>query len=125
VPAQIRIIGEARLVATLEQAAKLIADMSDGFAKAGEIVSSAGASAAPRRSGRLASSVAPVRGGGGPGTATITSPIVYAVPIHWGRPAHNIEANPFLIRAADRSESQWLGALEADAQRICNDVEGA
>jgi hypothetical protein len=125
VAAQVKITGGARLAATLDAAAKDIADMPAGYARAGEIVSAAGASGAPRRSGRLASSVGTVRGEGGKATATITSPLVYAVPIHWGRPAHNIEANPFLMRAADRSEAQWLGALEAEAQRICNSVEGA
>jgi phage gpG-like protein len=122
VPAEVRVLGADRLAATLEKASKQIADMSDGYGKAAEIVSGAGASSAPRRTGRLAGSMTTERA---KGSATITSPLVYAVPIHWGRPAHNIEANPFLMRAADRTEAQWVGAIDDEVQRICNEVEGA
>lgn len=97
--------------------------MREGFAEAGRIIGAAGTSTAPRRTGRLAGSVR--SNPEGPNTSMITSPLVYAVPIHWGRPAHHIEANPFLMRGAERSESLWLGALERDAQRICDQVQGA
>jgi hypothetical protein len=121
--AQVQVRGGDRLAATAADAAKAIADLSDGFAEAGRIVTAAGETAAPRLTGRLAGSLrsAPA----GRNTASLTSPLVYAVPIHWGRPAHNIAADPFLFRAAERTEPQWLGALERDAQRVCNGVEGA
>ena len=31
----------------------------------------------------------------------------YAGPIHWGWPAHHIEAQPFLSDAAKATEPQW------------------
>jgi mannose/cellobiose epimerase-like protein (N-acyl-D-glucosamine 2-epimerase family) len=119
---ELKVQGSARLKSTLEKAARDIADMSDGFAEAGRIIDAAGTSGAPRRTGRLASSVRSDRAGRN--SSMLTAPVVYAVPIHWGRPAHSIEANPFLMRAADRTEAQWLAALERDAQRICDQVEG-
>lgn len=124
-PVTVKVVGAERFAATLEAAAKSIADMPEGYQRAGEIVSAAGAAGAPRRTGRLAGSVTTLRGEGGRGSATITSPLVYAVPIHWGRPAHDIEANPFLIRAAERTQAQWVGALEDSAQKVCDQVKGA
>jgi hypothetical protein len=119
----IAVRGGDRLAATAADAAKRIADMRDGFADAGRILTAAAVSAAPRRTGRLAGSLRSTAGASA-NTASVTSPLVYAVPIHWGRPAHNIAADPFILRAAALTETQWLGALERDAQQICDRVEG-
>jgi hypothetical protein len=116
-------VGSPRLISTLARAEKDIADMSKGFAEAGKIAAQAGVSAAPRLTGALARSITSEPGDRN--TAVLTSPLVYAIPIHWGRPAHNIAPNPFLMRGAELSESRWLNALEQDAQRICNQVQGA
>ena len=124
VTAEVRVVGELRLNSTLAQAGKRIGDMKDGFAEAAGSSPGPYPRAAPRRTGRLAGSFRPALEGG-PNSVTITSPLVYAVPVHWGRPAHGIEANPFVIRAVDQTETQWMAALEADAQRICDGVEGA
>jgi hypothetical protein len=123
VPEQVRLIGSARLISTLGRAGKDIADMRAGFEEAGKIAAQAAKSIAPRRSGALAGSI--TSESGGRNTATLTSPLIYAAPIHWGWPAHNIAENPFLMRGAEESETRWMGALEAEAQRICGRVEGA
>lgn len=120
---QLRVIGAKELAASLNKAARDVADLQDGFAEAGRIASAAGSATAPRRTGRLAGSVR--ANPEGRNSTVITSPVVYAVPIHWGRPAHHIEANPFLVRGVDRSEPQWMHAIEADAQRVCDQVKGA
>jgi hypothetical protein len=112
----VKVVGEERLQATLRQAAKQLGDIDATAAAA--TITAAVPSTAPRRTGRLAGSFTSGKG-------TITSPLVYAVPIHWGRPAHNIEPNPFVYRAADRTEAKWVGDLEKSGQRICDDVEGA
>jgi hypothetical protein len=116
--------GGKRLEATLADAAKRIAEMPDGFALAARELANLAGGAAPRRTGRLASSVRPGPRTGG-GTSMVTSPLVYAVPVHWGRPAHSIEANPFIFRVADREQARWLKPLEDAAQRICDGVQGA
>ena len=108
--------------ATLSAASYSLDDMP-GFADVGEIVAGASSDAAPVLTGALAGSMTSTREGG-KNTATITSPLVYAVPIHWGRPAHNIRANPFVMKAADETEDRQVSALEHDAQRILNKVRG-
>jgi hypothetical protein len=122
-PVKLRVVGAGRLADTLAKAARDVADLSAGFTEAGRIASTAGASTAPRRTGRLAGAVRSTPDGRN--ATMITAPVVYAVPIHWGSPAHHIERNPFLMRGADRSEHQWMAAIEADAQRVCDQVEGA
>jgi hypothetical protein len=114
--------GDTRLVATLGNAARDVADLRDGFDAAGQIVAAAGAAEAPVLTGALAGSLRGARAGRN--AATITSPLVYAGPVHWGRPAHNMAANPFVLRAADLTEDRWTGAIVDDAQRVCNSVQG-
>ena len=120
---ELNLKGAAELASTLAIAAAAFEDLQEGFTAAAEIIQRAQSSAAPRRTGRLA--------GGmqlryeGRNSAMLTNPLVYAVPIHWGRRAHNIEANPYVIRAADRTETAWNRAIEDDAQRTLNGVRGA
>ena len=118
----ITVKGAARFSETMNRAAADMADMRTADTKAARIVAGAGARAAPRLTGRLAASLTPSVGRQ---TATITSPLVYAVPVHWGRPAHNIEANPFVWRAAQATQSEWMGGYETDAQHACDMVKGA
>jgi len=122
VAVEVRVQGEARLEATLDGAAKKMGDLP-GFAEAATIVNTAAISRAPRRTGRLASSLTSRRSG--PNVSEMTSPLVYAIPIHWGSPAHNIAANPFYVRAAEQTESQWAKAVEKSAQDVLDGVQGA
>jgi hypothetical protein len=108
--------GEDRLVATMDRAAKALPEMDT--TEAARVIAARIPATAPRRTGRLAGSFIS-------GRDTITSPLVYAVPIHWGRPAHNIQRDPFVYSAADASESQWTTALETAGQKICDGVHGA
>jgi hypothetical protein len=108
--------GEDRLVATMDAAAKQLPKMDT--TEAARVITARIPATAPRRTGRLAGSFISGKG-------TITSPLVYAVPIHWGRPGHNIAANPFVYRAADQAESEYLAALEHAGQKICDGVRGA
>ena len=119
---EVRVLGEARLASTLDGAAKKMGDLP-GFSDAAQIINAGAISAAPRLTGRLASSLRSSRSG--PNRAQMTSPLVYAVPIHWGRPAHSIAANPFYVRAADSTQSQWSGAVEKSAQKVLDGVHGA
>jgi len=118
---EIRVVGESRLVSTLARAEKALAQMDT--TGAAEVIAGAAGTTAPRgRTGRLAGSFgASLQDGRG----TIASDVVYAVPIHWGRPAHNIRRNPFVYPAVQHSEPSWVRALEESGQRICDEVEGA
>jgi hypothetical protein len=115
--------GSDHLAATLDTAARKTADMAEAAREAAEIVAAAGAAEAPLLTGRLSGSLRVTTSGRN--TGTITSPLAYAVPIHWGRPAHNIAPNPFLIRAAEREETDWTHAYEAALQRNMDAVKGA
>lgn len=61
----------------------------------------------PQRSGALAATVRT----SGTNTAGIVrvgkKRVPYANPIHWGWPARNIEAQPFVTDAAQATEPQW------------------
>jgi hypothetical protein len=116
-----RILGVETFELTMSAAQTQMGDLP-GFRDAGEVISTAGSSEAPRLTGRLAASLTVTKEQRG--SATITSPLVYAVPIHWGRPAHNIAANPFVMRAADLTESRWVSELERSAQRVLDKVRG-
>jgi hypothetical protein len=112
----VNVKGEEALVSTMDRAAKALPTIDT--AEAARIIAARIPATAPRRTGRLAGSFIS-------GRDTITSPLVYAVPIHWGRPAHNIERDPFVYPAADQSESQWIAAVERSGQKICDGVRGA
>lgn len=53
---------------------------------------------APVRTGRLRASI---KAGGTGSKLYVRSPLPYAGPIHWGWPARNIRANPFIQRAVE------------------------
>lgn len=115
--------GADTCAATLATAARKTAEMDEAAREASQIVAAAAANEAPILTGALAGSLRVTTSGRN--TGTITSPLVYAVPIHWGRPAHNIAPNPFLLRAADESETEWVHAFEKSLQRNVDAVKGA
>lgn len=120
---RITVKGAKALADSLAVAAKDVANLEGGFSDAGDVIDSAQRSAAPRRTGRLAGAMRTTYDGAN--VTTLTNPLVYAVPIHWGRPAHHIEANPWAMRAANASEARWTAAIERDAQKTLDGVHGA
>jgi hypothetical protein len=50
--------------------------------------------------------------------------VPYAPPIHWGWPARNIAAQPFVSQAAQATESQWLPVYLHDVQQALDRVKG-
>ena len=119
--AGVQIRGAPAFIASMSAAARTMADLP-GFTDAGEVIAAAASDEAPRLTGALAGSLQVIKEE--KGSATVTSPLVYAVPIHWGRPAHNIAANPFITRAAEQTESRWVDALEHSAQSTLDKVRG-
>lgn len=72
----------------------------------------------PRLTGRLASSI---RGTGTASAAIVRAggaAIPYGGPIHWGWPAHNIAAQPFLTDAGQETQPVWVAIYEDDVQRL-------
>jgi phage gpG-like protein len=120
--AQIKIIGGARLNATLDAAARQISNPVEASRKAATLVERQGRQNAPKRSGRLSRSIVgrPKTGG-----AEIGSSLVYAGVIHNGWPRHHITANPYLTRALDSTQDQVVSVYAQDAQRALDHVQGA
>jgi hypothetical protein len=124
-PSKVNVKGGPRFASTLKAAERDIALLRDGFEEAGNVIADAASAAAPVLTGALAASIRSERTTlGSTGGTSITSPLAYAAPIHYGVPSHNIEASLFILRGAERSEHQWTDALERDAQKVCDSVEG-
>lgn len=120
-----RLVGAARLRATLRAAGADLGDLKTANAAAAATVAAAAGVRAPRRSGALASSV---RGNRAVGKAVVMAgrgSVAYAGPIHWGWAARGIEPNPFVIDAAEATEPVWTAAYAVDVQRAVNNVRGA
>lgn len=88
----------------------------------GSVVSRAAESDAPRRTGRLAGSLKayPTRT-----KVRVGSRLPYAAPIHWGVPARGIAPNPYISRAAVRTESTWTQLYERKVGELIDEVEAS
>lgn len=114
--------GVATFVSTLDGAASAVKDLHDAADAAGRIVASLAATTAPRKSGRLASSVLPEVDAS---NVVVGSDLVYAPPIHNGWVAHNIAPNPFLATALDRLEPRVVAEYQKAVTAALGGVEGA
>lgn len=120
--AQLEVRGARRLRATLRAAGDDLSDLRDVHRSVAGLV--AGATAPPRRTGRLAATVRPA----GTKTAAVVragfATVPYAGPIHWGWPARGITAQPFLSDAATATEPAWQAVYFAELERIIANVRG-
>lgn len=122
--ASLQVDGLGQLRRDLRRVAGDADDLKAANAKAAAVVAGAASAGAPRRTGRLAASV---RGNKAVGRAQIKAggaAVPYAGPVHYGWPAHGIEGNPFVIDAAQRTESLWLPAYAEDLQRVTDRLAG-
>jgi len=119
--ASTEIQGAARLRSTLAAARSDFTDMDQS--ESARLIESRAAQRAPKRSGRLASSVR--ARDLGKGAAEVASSLIYAPVIHYGWPAHSISANPFLETAATDSVPLVQAANLKEADRILGKVHGA
>lgn len=114
--------GGDELARTMRQAGDELGDLTGASKRAGDLVAGAARGRAPKRTGQLAGSLFPVVSATG---VTVSSRLPYAGPIHWGWPARNIAAQPFLVDAAARTEDTWVGYYADDVQEAVNGVKGA
>jgi hypothetical protein len=121
-----RLVGDARLISSLDRASRDVGQLREAFDAVGNIVADASSSFTPVRTGALAGSItSQTLQSANSGGVDITSPLKYANPIHWGVPSHNIDASLFILRGVDASESAWSAAIDTNLQHICDNVEGA
>lgn len=120
----VRVRGAAQLRRTLRRAAGDLDEVKAAHRRAAAYVAGVASARAPRRSGRLAGGV---RGNNAARRATVSAGgygVVYAGPIHWGWPARNIAAQPFISDAAVATEPTWVGMYLDDVNRILSKVKG-
>ena len=114
----IEVEGLRQLIRKLEQAGAEVSDLKQAFNRIGNIVVYEAKSIAPKRSGALASTIraannknkAVIRAGG--------ARIPYAMPIHWGWPRRNIEAQPFMTDAIENKRDTVMSQFELEISRI-------
>lgn len=121
-PVTITVEGADEVASTMREAAEHLADLSDAHKEAASIFVEASRPIAPHRTGRLASATEPAWT---KDSAGFTNDEPYFGPIHYGWPAHNIEAQPFVDEATDDTESQWLAVYQQAVADICAEVHGA
>jgi hypothetical protein len=117
--------GARQLRRTLARAGHDLDDMVAANAAVSALVATRAKSTAPHRSGRLAGSI---RGSKAKASSVVRAggaAVVYAGVIHYGWPAHNIEANPFLVDTARATEPQWRGMYLAGINKALSKVRGA
>ena len=120
----VEVEGAAQLRRTLKAAGDDFADLKAVHADVSRYVAARAAATAPRRSGRLAGSL---RGSAAKTSATVRAGgarVPYANPIHWGWPARNIAAQPFLVNTAHQTEPSWLDYYRREIDRILGTVHG-
>lgn len=123
-PASVRVLGAQNLRRTLRAAGTGLGELKDAHARAAKVVEPVARAGAPVVSGTLAGTVR----SSGTNTAAIVragyQSVPYAGPIHWGWPARNIEAQPFIYEAAQRTEPRWLLVYRTAVDRILSRVRG-
>lgn len=120
--AGVRADGLTQLVSSLEAASEQLQDFTQPHREATSFLAGAAAVNTPRRSGALA---AGHRADASPKVGTVANDRVYAGPIHWGWPARNIRAQPWLTDTLTRSQEQVVAPYAEHVQRTINTIRGA
>lgn len=120
----LRVEGAANLRRTLKKAGDDLGDLKDTHAAVAGIVAPVARTYAPKRTGRLSSTV---RTGATKRAAIIRAgraSVPYANVIHWGWPVHHIRAQPFVLAASRRTEPAWAARYHDAVEKILAHVKG-
>lgn len=123
--AAVEVHGSRELRRSLKAAGDDLGDLKDAHKLTGDYVANAASGRAPRRSGALAGSLRASRIARGVAVKAGSAKVRYAGPIHYGWPAHNIRAQPFVVDAAHATEEHWLGIYADEVERIVGEIKGA
>lgn len=117
--------GLGRLRRDLRRVGDDLGDLKDANKRAGTIVAAEAGRRAPRgKTGRLSGSGRASRAVGRVSVLFGGASVPYAGPVHWGWPAHGIEANPFVPDAAQATEPAWLPAYQTDLEHLAARLDG-
>lgn len=120
----VEIDGARRLRTTLKKAGYDIADFKKVNRAAATTVASFSKSTAPVRSGKLKSTI---RAAGTARAGIVRAGfkrVPYAGPIHWGWPARNIKAQPWLADTAKVTEPVWVPQYEIHMRLAVANIKG-
>lgn len=121
-PDAVTVKGARALRATTLRAASELQSMDTADKRAGAYLAQRAKGMAPRVTGRLAGSIKPGRS---QDAATVTATAVYAGVIHWGWPARNIRAHPFLTDALSAGEPTVASIYMDEVTQIVYTIKGA
>lgn len=122
--AVVEVEGARELRRTMKAAGADLNDLKDVHQEVANFVASRSRSSAPSVSGRLAGSV---RGNRAQASAVVKAggaSVPYAGPIHWGWPARNIAAQPWLATTAADTEPIWYEKYLAAVEVIVGKIKG-
>jgi hypothetical protein len=117
----VQVEGLTTLRATLKGAARRVGDMSGPATRTAAFLGARGRTDAPRRTGRLASSV---RGKGEGNDAVVESGLAYANRTHWGYARYNQRPQPWLVEGRDDTETTWINNYEGQIETALATVRG-
>ena len=124
----VRVQGAAQLRRALKKAGADLGDLTAAHKQAATLVATAARAFAPHRTGALAGTV---RAGATRKTGVVRAgfkAVPYAGPVHWGWPSRPnkarrwrggpIRPNPFMARAMDATQAQWVPVYETAIDKI-------
>lgn len=118
----VQVLGARELRRAMKKAGADLKDLTSTHRKIGQMVQTDAERDAPRRTGQLASSL---RSSPTTTKARVSSRLSYAAPIHWGVPSRGIEPQPWISRAAQRTQGQWIGLYETTINELIDQVESS
>lgn len=121
---QVEVKGAKELRKQLKAAGDDLADLKATHKKVAQIVEFDALQLAPVVTGGLVGSIR----ASGTQTAAIVragrNTIPYAGPIHWGWPARNITAQPFLVDAQEAKYEDWMGEYTQMVDKALDKIAG-
>jgi phage gpG-like protein len=117
----VQVEGADRLARTLHTFARSLSSLERAEGQAARSIQLRARARAPKRTGRLASSIrADAKGP----VAQVSTSLVYAGVIHNGWPAHSIRANPYLLPVAEATVPVWRPYYVAEVRDELDRVKG-
>ena len=116
--ATVKVKGLREVVRSFNQYEGAIDDLKEANAKIGQKVSQSAIATAPKLSGTLASTIRPNRAKNNVQIKAGGARVPYAGVIEYGWPAHNIEAQPYLRRAAWDNRSYVIDQYSANLESL-------
>lgn len=118
----VTVTGTAELASTLRRAARDLGDMTQANMAAAKVFVAVAQARAPRLTGALAAATQPAAE---KDAAGFVNALPYFGPIHYGWPARNIEAQPYVDEAVEETEDQWLEVYNRAVAEIIGQLRGA